>query len=124
MTLRSFFLMIRRPPRSTQTAALFPYTTVFRSDGFTFIAPDCLERGCFAVINLPDQGQFDRLYHTQPAAHGVPRLDAEFRKAGKHFLQRDPKFAAGEVHADTGMDAKAKCEIGRASSRERVCQYV
>src|SRR3546814_18998467 len=40
---------------------------------------------------------------------GVPRLDAEFRKAGKHFLQRDPKFAAGEVHADTGMDAKAKC---------------
>src|SRR3546814_6312054 len=30
-----FFLMIRRPPRSTRTDTLFPYTTLFRSD-------DCL----------------------------------------------------------------------------------
>src|SRR3546814_16712414 len=27
----SFFLMIRRPPRSTRTDTLFPYTTLFRS---------------------------------------------------------------------------------------------
>src|SRR5213596_3933526 len=26
-----FFLMIRRPPRSTQDRTLFPYTTLFRS---------------------------------------------------------------------------------------------
>src|SRR3546814_12440431 len=26
-----FFLMIRRPPRSTRTYTLFPYTTLFRS---------------------------------------------------------------------------------------------
>src|SRR3546814_20330413 len=26
-----FFLMIRRPPRSTRTNTLFPYTTLFRS---------------------------------------------------------------------------------------------
>src|SRR5213595_4024467 len=26
-----FFLMIRRPPRSTQLRTLFPYTTLFRS---------------------------------------------------------------------------------------------
>src|SRR3546814_8619249 len=36
MLLRSvspviFFLMIRRPPRSTRTDTLFPYTTLFRS---------------------------------------------------------------------------------------------
>src|SRR3546814_5425822 len=33
MYLRSFFffLMIRRPPRSTRTDTLFPYTTLFRS---------------------------------------------------------------------------------------------
>src|SRR3546814_7223376 len=30
-----FFLMIRRPPRSTRTDTLFPYTTLFRS------AEDC-----------------------------------------------------------------------------------
>src|SRR3546814_13388752 len=33
-----FFLMIRRPPRSTRTDTLFPYTTLFRS-------PAILERG-------------------------------------------------------------------------------
>src|SRR3546814_15255399 len=27
-----FFLMIRRPPRSTRTDTLLPYTTLFRSD--------------------------------------------------------------------------------------------
>src|SRR3546814_12551994 len=30
------FLMIRRPPRSTRTDTLFPYTTLFRS---RFVAP-------------------------------------------------------------------------------------
>src|SRR3546814_3596318 len=38
-----FFLMIRRPPRSTRTDTLFPYTTLFRSthvmeDAFPFVA--------------------------------------------------------------------------------------
>src|SRR3546814_6565322 len=28
-----FFLMTRRPPRSTRTDTLFPYTTLFRSGG-------------------------------------------------------------------------------------------
>src|SRR6187431_2158297 len=30
-SLLFFFLMIRRPPRSTQQSTLFPYTTLFRS---------------------------------------------------------------------------------------------
>src|SRR3546814_11230272 len=30
-----FFLMIRRPPRSTRTDTLFPYTTLFRSPEIT-----------------------------------------------------------------------------------------
>src|SRR3546814_18616987 len=30
-----FFLMIRRPPRSTRTDTLFPYTTLFRSGSAT-----------------------------------------------------------------------------------------
>src|SRR3546814_6769060 len=37
-----FFLMIRRPPRSTRTDTLFPYTTLFRScSGLAYAAPDC-----------------------------------------------------------------------------------
>src|SRR3546814_1725651 len=31
LSLSFFFLMIRRPPRSTRTDTLFPYTTLFRS---------------------------------------------------------------------------------------------
>src|SRR5216117_4226854 len=33
-SLLFFFLMIRRPPRSTQGRTLFPYTTLFRSRRF------------------------------------------------------------------------------------------
>src|SRR5213082_3213861 len=33
--LAFFFLMIRRPPRSTLCQTLFPYTTLFRSKGKT-----------------------------------------------------------------------------------------
>src|SRR3546814_7880828 len=32
--------MIRRPPRSTRTDTLFPYTTLFRSDGQLFAMMD------------------------------------------------------------------------------------
>src|SRR3546814_11086867 len=34
-----FFLMIRRPPRSTRTDTLFPYTTLFRSDDQVAVQP-------------------------------------------------------------------------------------
>src|SRR3546814_16419239 len=40
-----FFLMIRRPPRSTRTDTLFPYTTLFRSLGRgARVAPDATAR--------------------------------------------------------------------------------
>src|SRR3546814_18602542 len=37
-----FFLMVRRPPRSTRTDTLFPYTTLFRSQP---AEPDDGDRG-------------------------------------------------------------------------------
>src|SRR3546814_17524866 len=40
-----FFLMIRRPPRSTRTDTLFPYTTLFRSDNARQIQQGTLESG-------------------------------------------------------------------------------
>src|SRR3546814_996018 len=48
-----FFLMIRRPPRSTRTDTLFPYTTLFRSpDGlarqFAGETDDADAKGYFA----------------------------------------------------------------------------
>src|SRR3546814_9361948 len=41
-----FFLMIRRPPRSTRTDTLFPYTTLFRSicNHFSAVIPGADDR--------------------------------------------------------------------------------
>src|SRR3546814_6106457 len=39
-----FFLMIRRPPRSTRTDTLFPYTTLFRSFNAELAAGPGLQR--------------------------------------------------------------------------------
>src|SRR3546814_10146666 len=45
-----FFLMLRRPPRSTRTDTLFPYTTLFRSlDGLIL-------SGSVAVDHIPAGG--------------------------------------------------------------------
>src|SRR3546814_1034868 len=45
------FLMIRRPPRSTRTDTLFPYTTLFRSvypPASTYLRPACFVRALLA----------------------------------------------------------------------------
>src|SRR3546814_19860886 len=51
-----FFLMIRRPPRSTRTDTLFPYTTLFRSsfkDG-KFEVWSCLQSPYGARVDIAD----------------------------------------------------------------------
>src|SRR3546814_16474246 len=40
-----FFLMIRRPPRSTRTDTLFPYTTLFRSRLMACLSDWLVDRG-------------------------------------------------------------------------------
>src|SRR3546814_15604709 len=48
-----FFLMIRRPPRSTRTDTLFPYTTLFRSEkllGLTLLQCEgVVDRGAVTI---------------------------------------------------------------------------
>src|SRR3546814_1802680 len=41
-----FFLMIRRPPRSTRTDTLFPYTTLFRSNRRDCHSPSAARHIC------------------------------------------------------------------------------
>src|SRR3546814_14767028 len=56
-----FFLMIRRPPRSTRTDTLFPYTTLFRSrpldplaGGVSLKVSTIVEGGCVAGASFRD----------------------------------------------------------------------
>src|SRR3546814_3512400 len=57
-----FFLMIRRPPRSTRTDTLFPYTTLFRSrahpkDRGRFCESDTRPRESHRYVECPRPGQ-------------------------------------------------------------------
>src|SRR3546814_2434656 len=70
--------MIRRPPRSTRTDTLFPYTTLFRSWGFVEQNPrDGLRMGVSAGANIGE-----RLM-----AQGV-RHYGQLRAAGLDWLQQ------------------------------------
>src|SRR3546814_17923788 len=117
--------MIRRPPRSTRTDTLFPYTTLFRSfasfqiysqtlqslgQGFVFrilffaFAPNA---SCFVgTLSGPeDLAQMRRhIGSGQLPVRALQILDGRFIVARAKQIPADAK-------------------IGRASCRERVCQY-
>src|SRR3546814_15324323 len=120
--------MIRRPPRSTRTDTLFPYTTLFRSVDLDSESPHIL-------VNAPTnkgKSTVGRSLGVQSLSQGdlVVVLD---RKMHSHQWARD---LAPVVHyADTtpsigfalvnlGQELQRRNQIGRASCRERVCQYV
>src|SRR3546814_15557176 len=70
-----FFLIIRRPPRSTRTDTLFPYTTLFRSPDLISRTPD-FEHQLGACVNAMSQddaiGQilvFERTHGTLHMRH-------------------------------------------------------
>src|SRR3546814_15581775 len=91
-----FFLMIRRPPRSTRTYTLFPYTTLFRSGRRHAPNPE---------IEARRQGRSRRFDDAEiRAAHAEPdrqRARLRARPAGRRH------------HADAVRPA-AGAEIGRA----------
>src|SRR3546814_10131601 len=124
-----FFLMIRRPPRSTRTDTLFPYTTLFRS-----------------ALRMPASGRIapppDRLQSWPRGfgSHGLPsaawpwrsrntgcRRPAAARKAETHRSQRSVGVEAlaalslelaarrsGDENEDDRADERQQDEIGRA----------
>src|SRR3546814_16145637 len=98
--------MIRRPPRSTRTDTLFPYTTLFRS------APKKSTR-YFEQDHLRWRfgEKSSRLYRRHRS-----ELAPYF-----HLLedQDNPDIFLLETRQTPDPD-----QIGRASCRERVCQYV
>src|SRR3546814_14518428 len=74
MLVPFFFLMIRRPPRSTRTDTLFPYTTLFRSDR---IFKDRVEPALGIVVRIAVAG---RVKPRQAETHPVIII-AEFDRA-------------------------------------------
>src|SRR3546814_12700145 len=78
-----FFLMIRRPPRSTRTDTLFPYTTLFRSHS----SADILVQ---ALVDLGVDTVFG-----YPGGAVLPIYDALFQHATiKHVLVRSEEHTS------------------------------
>src|SRR3546814_17591039 len=122
--------MIRRPPRSTRTDTLFPYTTLFRSicapalaqhAALTCFEPDVMRIYENRRLSFKERRdyllpEFERLGLRVPVApDGAFYIYADIRAHS-----RDSSDFSHRLLHDAGVAA----EIGRASWRESVCQYV
>src|SRR3546814_19998306 len=86
---RVFFLLIRRPPRSTRTDTLFPSTTLFRSDVVEedIGAAGGVGAGVIADDRVEAEGGLDRLAFEPAAQHRARR----FREQVEHIALLDRK---------------------------------
>src|SRR5574344_2626123 len=75
-----FFLMIRRPPRST----LFPYTTLFRSPAFTWNCREYPVNCCCICIRSEEHTS-----ELQSPDHLVCRLLLEKKKKNQDLAQQE-----------------------------------
>src|SRR3546814_13782618 len=137
--------MIRRPPRSTRTDTLFPYTTLFRSDQAYrgFLALELIDRAdADAARQARPQrvdlrvigGDYDDVAGADRARGAVLVGSAplqeilDCRADRRHFLGSDLGIAfVDERHPEgtgRGPGRSGYDKIGHASCRERGCQYV
>src|SRR3546814_15406017 len=129
--------MIRRPPRSTRTDTLFPYTTLFRSGWF---AKFCKRHR--SIVYRICEG-----FDTQRAAGmNLPRVCEYFNILGQAFtiaqqrsngidaacvynldevgFDKDVNLKWGVVASSSSVSHTIDAELGGASCRERVCRNV
>src|SRR3546814_19389698 len=139
--------MIRRPPRSTRTDTLFPYTTLFRSIALLLLL---LHRSRGVVVDDPTLalggGRYQHLgddvlegfrIGLDGTREGIATHDTEADLPHLHLLAishgealvvnhdqcavaLDPRPLLGQVHRRPRV---AFPELGRAACRARVCQY-
>src|SRR3546814_14161656 len=117
--------MIRRPPRSTRTDTLFPYTTLFRSHLGPDPGPEHTPRRLTSTHN--PQWSVTRCAPAAWPACAIERLDMI-----PDYVEQEAELRLGGIY-DRAMPLSVRIDllqrigidlIGRASCRERVCQYV
>src|SRR3546814_15019425 len=109
--------MIRRPPRSTRTDTLFPYTTLFRSLA-------TMPMDCVGMMQGDDEKSLPCQQMTVACLAGMgclPLFALDSRSSSvAEMVSTDLLLILPSYPALYGRSA----QIGRASCRERVCQYV
>src|SRR3546814_12448619 len=88
-----FFFMIRRPPRSTRTDTLFPYTTLFRS----------MDAGGIGRISRAADGVADRLWPNRRQPQEQRLLSAEPRPLCLSGSAHDRQRTRGEDRKSTRL---------------------
>src|SRR3546814_16627364 len=126
--------MIRRPPRSTRTDTLFPYTTLFRSfnDARRFGMMDLIEPDAIAGHKLLAGLGPEPLDDAFTAAVLAAALSAKKTPMKAALLDQTVVAGLGNIYVcealfRAGIDPRklaGSVKIGRASCRERGCQYV
>src|SRR3546814_20675316 len=132
--------MIRRPPRSTRTDTLFPYTTLFRSNNYN-IGP--LTRSENHYTGDTYAGRIDGDFKIDNSFLTAFKAGFRYQKLSTSFVPirfyQGPETTTSAA-AFAGLfesmpfkdyfDGTSRLEneyltakIGRASSRERVCKY-
>src|SRR3546814_14090318 len=113
-----FFLRIRRPPRSTRTGTLFPYTTLFRSHAKTaFIC--AWGRGlCPRPDGRRDRGR-KQSAGQDGKAQGLSRAadDGDLHLRTRRRLPHTPTLASARTRRATGRDRQPRNTDGPRTAR-------
>src|SRR3546814_18193968 len=113
--------MIRRPPRSTRTDTLFPYTTLFRSDGNGIGAGMNITK-----ILIANRGDIACRVIRTARKMGIATVAVYSHAAARapHVAMADEAVYLGTPPAaQSYLLAATTLEIGRASCRDRVFPY-
>src|SRR3546814_13299878 len=104
--------MIQRPPESIHTASRCPYTTLFRS------CPVPVKQ---AIVDWWGPVLFE--YYAGSEGNGMTFISSADWLTHRGSVGR-PILGAIHIMGEDNETELAPNEIGRASCRERVCQYV
>src|SRR3546814_11171377 len=119
--------MIRRPPRSTRTSTLFPYTTLFRSHRSAPVTPrpaSPIDRNAASVARRSqDQGPPRTIVRAIPSSLF---LLLGLRRAGGTLALLVSACRRGDIprtslHRRANLIGMADGTIGREARGERVC---
>src|SRR3546814_13488150 len=106
--------MIRRPTRSTRTDTLFPYTTLFRSLYASYATSSTPPN------SLLGEGREDNGLTPGRGQAPIGVDDLKPQKTTSYEVGAKANLFGGKLSLSLAGFQK----IGRASCRERVCQYV
>src|SRR3546814_19446937 len=112
--------MIRRPPRSTRTDTLFPYTTLFRSP----VRPSTMRVWASSSMRVSLR------VSVRPASPGLSYFIKDQQSCAardgnvRHIERREIPVVPVKQYKNDNIPMHHSIEIGRATCMERVCQYV